>query len=440
MRSVTATTTSLKAAASSKLCALPRFQYFSSASKHMNASAQHGGAAANIRGHVAGSSSSDSEGYGYPSTLCPAITQERDCFIDFYGDISSSDEDEEEDEQFNRAVTEELQEIDDDVDDLQNFENPCEEFYEDPVPFVSEYNRVAPLCGWSGDARSRKKQLLQNWFGKEYYEDIVTECCIPMEMSHSEDAERNLTEHIRSGGNLHSSAAYAAIDLAEDEELFEEEQSEADNDFSIACERLDDSVDEFRRIVRKYCSTSIYAMVHRCGRPYFPAQQPAPRQLNFRHPALSHPSRSRLIRSGGMMLTLLRRLSLFNATPDFSVLNIRFISDIGRRCCSIFVTQLHSILDCHIERRIAFGSQCGLPPHAANTTLPPSFVVLRRFMNQNCFILPATWSKGFRPLTLAPYCLGMSAEAVEAECPTAADVESKLEELEDMYQVRERMW
>jgi hypothetical protein len=60
-------------------------------------------------------------------------------------------------------------------------------------------------------------------------------------------------------------------------------------------------------------------------------------------------------------------------------------------------------------------------------------------MNQNCFILPVSSSKDnmFWPLTLAPYRLGLCAQAVEAECPTAADVESKLEELEDMYQVRE---
>jgi hypothetical protein len=41
--------------------------------------------------------------------------------------------------------------------------------------------------------------------------------------------------------------------------------------------------------------------------------------------------------------------------------------------------------------------------------------------------------------TRFPYLLGMCAQAVEAECSTAADVESKLEELEDMYQVRENV-
>jgi hypothetical protein len=43
-------------------------------------------------------------------------------------------------------------------------------------------------------------------------------------------------------------------------------------------------------------------------------------------------------------------------------------------------------------------------------------------------------------LTLAPHYIGLSVEAVEAECSTAADVESKLEELEDMYEVRENLW
>jgi hypothetical protein len=32
----------------------------------------------------------------------------------------------------------------------------------------------------------------------------------------------------------------------------------------------------------------------------------------------------------------------------------------------------------------------------------------------------------FSPLTLAPYRLGLCAEAVAAECTTAADIESKL--------------
>jgi len=65
----------------------------------------------------------------------------------------------------------------------------------------------------------------------------------------------------------------------------------------------------------------------------------------------------------------------------------------------------------------------------------------RRFMKQNCFIVPVSQKNTedddpFSPLTVAPYRLGLSAEAVEAECRTAADIESKLEELEDMYQVR----
>jgi len=78
-------------------------------------------------------------------------------------------------------------------------------------------------------------------------------------------------------------------------------------------------------------------------------------------------------------------------------------------------------------------------------------------MRQNCFIVPASHPgrfvrqdgygriepeshflpEKFSPLTLAPYRLGLSAEAVEAACATAADIESKLEELEDMYQVRQ---
>ena len=78
-------------------------------------------------------------------------------------------------------------------------------------------------------------------------------------------------------------------------------------------------------------------------------------------------------------------------------------------------------------------------------------------MRQNCFIVPASHPgrfvrqdgygcivpeshflpEKFSPLTLAPYRLGLCAEAVAAECATAADIESKLEELEDMYQVRQ---
>ena len=59
-------------------------------------------------------------------------------------------------------------------------------------------------------------------------------------------------------------------------------------------------------------------------------------------------------------------------------------------------------------------------------------------MRQNCFIVPLSDSARedkFSPLTLAPYRLGLCAEAVATECATAADIESKLEELEDMYQV-----
>jgi hypothetical protein len=325
----------------------------------MYANPQQAGAAANIRGRDAGSSSSDSEGFEYPSTLCPAVSYEdRDFNIDFYGDTEECDI---EDEHFNHAITEELEEIDDDLDGIDTLLPPCE-FLDNPVPFISEYNRVAPLCGWSRDARSRKKAIFQNTFGEEYYQDLCAACCIPEDTSRSEDAGRQLMEHIRCGGNVHSSAAYAAIDLAEDEAMFEEEQCEADDDFSIACERLAASVDEFRQIVRKYCSTSNFIMVHRCSRPYFPAQQPAPRLPNFRLPALSHPSRSRITRSGGILHTLLRRLSLFNATPVFSVLNVRFLSGIGRRCCSAsFVTQLHSTLEYFIEGRIASGSQYVLP-------------------------------------------------------------------------------
>lgn len=59
-------------------------------------------------------------------------------------------------------------------------------------------------------------------------------------------------------------------------------------------------------------------------------------------------------------------------------------------------------------------------------------------MRQNCFVVPVShYENQFSPLTLAPYRLGLSAEAVAAECATAADIESKLEELEDMYQVRQ---
>ena len=63
-------------------------------------------------------------------------------------------------------------------------------------------------------------------------------------------------------------------------------------------------------------------------------------------------------------------------------------------------------------------------------------------MKQNCFIVTVSQKNTedddpFSPLTVAPYRLGLSAEAVEAECRTAADIESKLEELEDMYQVRQ---
>ena len=72
-------------------------------------------------------------------------------------------------------------------------------------------------------------------------------------------------------------------------------------------------------------------MVHRYGRPYIPEQQHAPRQPAFWLPALSHPSRSQIIRSGDIMHTLLRRLSLFNATPDFSLFGFELsISQLDR--------------------------------------------------------------------------------------------------------------
>ena len=72
-------------------------------------------------------------------------------------------------------------------------------------------------------------------------------------------------------------------------------------------------------------------------------------------------------------------------------------------------------------------------------------------MKQQCFVVDHDAMPPYSPLNVChphklgaddtryPYLLGMSAEAVEAECSTAADVESKLEELEDMYQVRENL-
>ena len=153
-----------------------------------------------------------------------------------------------------------------------------------------------------------------------------------------------------------------------------------------------------RRIVHKYCIASNNIMVHRYGRPYIPEQQHAPRQPAFWLPALSHPSRSQIIRSGDIMHTLLRRLSLFNATPDFSVLNYRFLSWIGRRCCSISIaTQLHSRLEYHIERRIASGSQYVLCPHTAKTAFPCSFVV-NGSTSSGCDLSGQSRSSSVRPM------------------------------------------
>jgi hypothetical protein len=333
---------------------------------------QGGAAAANP-----GSSSWDSE--GYPSTLCPAISFHPHT-VPFYDDITPEDFGEDDQDRLRCAVEEELEEIDDDLDELEEYLKDSLIAHTHDVgdgdwpAFISEYNRVAPMCGWSCDAQRRKRELFAESPAKELEEmvDDMFSCACDFAPPEARD---QVIEHCQSGGALHSSAVYAIIDPAEDEQLFHEAQSEADSDYAAAIERLEDSTDVFRRIVRKYGTVSLYTMTRRCGRVYTPVKQPAPSHPAFWNPALSHRARNQIIRSSGIMHTLLRGLSLFNVTPNYAVLNDRFVSWIGRRCCStLMITQLSELLEHDIEGRLASGSQYVFDPSAALPSFSRSFV------------------------------------------------------------------
>ena len=302
-----------------------------------------------IAASYSGSSSDDSE--GYPSTFCPVVYSEGP-FYEFYGDMPEEDRDE---DILYEALRDELQEVDDDLDDVEHFDFGSHDYF----AFVREYNRVAPQCGWSQEARNRKKQLFAK-FGVSNdqtltikWNDVLDQDSPAVAAAHD-----SLDRHCNSGGSSHCSAVDAIIDPLEDEALYEEVEAEAKDDFAIALERLEKSTEEFRQVLRKYGTVTNFSLAHRCGRRYMRAHQPVPRQPVNWMPAFLHPVRARAIRSSGIMHTLLRRLSLFNVTPDFALLNTEFVDSIARRCCSaIMASQLHAQFEQHIEHRIAAGSQ-----------------------------------------------------------------------------------
>jgi hypothetical protein len=251
------------------------------------------------------------------------------------------------------ALRDELEEVDDDLDDMEHFDFDCDP--SDYFAFVREYNRVAPQCGWSQEARNRKKQLFAK-FGVRARAPALSVC--DKDSPAVAAAHVCLLNHCYSGGSSHCSAVDAIIDPLEDEALYEEAEAEAEDDFAIALERLEESTEQFRQVLRKYGTVTNFLLAHRCGRRYMRAHQPVPRQPVNWMPALLHPVRARAIRSSGIMHTLLRRLSLFNVTPDFALLNSVFVASIARRCCSaIMASQLHAQFEQHIEHRIAAGSQ-----------------------------------------------------------------------------------
>ena len=306
-----------------------------------------------IAASYSGSSSDDSE--GYPSTFCPVVCPEGPAPFDcFYGAMPEEDRDE---DILYEALRDELEEVDDDLDDMEHFDFDCDP--SDYFAFVREYNRVAPQCGWSQEARNRKMQLFAKFRVSNDFEcysefDSVCDKDSPAVAA----AHDSLDRHCYSGGSSHCSAVDAIIDPLEDEALYEMAEAEAEDDFAIALERLEEGTEQFRQVLRKYGTVTNFLLAHRCGRRYMRAHQPVPRQPVNWTPALLHPLRARAIRSSGIMHTLLRRLSLFNVTPDFALLNTEFVDSIARRCCSaIMASQLHAQFEQHIEHRIAAGSQ-----------------------------------------------------------------------------------
>jgi len=297
-----------------------------------------------------GSSSDDSE--GYPSTFCPVVYSDGP-FYEFYGDMPEDDRDE---DILYEALRDELEEVDDDLDDMEHFDFDCDP--SDYFAFVREYNRVAPQCGWSQEARNRKMQLFAKFRVSNDFEYFEFDSVCDKDSPAVAAAHDSLDRHCYSGGSSHCSAVDAIIDPLEDEALYEEAEAEAEDDFAIALERLEESTEQFRQVLRKYGTVTNFLLAHRCGRRYMRAHQPVPRQPVNWTPALLHPLRARAIRSSGIMHTLLRRLSLFNVTPDFALLNTVFVASIARRCCSaIMASQLHAQFEQHLEHRIAAGSQ-----------------------------------------------------------------------------------
>jgi hypothetical protein len=318
-----------------------------------------------------GSSSEDSE--GYPSTFCPVVSDSIHLIrSEFYGDMKDPNGDDV--NQLYNALREELEEFDDDLDDVNDGvgrDEFSDDFciYKDDLgkqAFVSEYNSVAPLCDWSQEARDRKKELMYplRTYSQTYLMDSLglgLDWFLDRDSFEGEALLETLGGEFESGGNVFCSTVYAAIDPLEDKALYEEAQDEADDDFAIALQRLQESTDDFRRVLRKYGTVTNYTMAHRCGSRYMRVQQPAPptpRQPATWTPTLLHTTRARVVRSSGIMHTLLRKLSLFNLTAGFAQLNTLFVNSIARRCCStLMVEQLHAQFEQHLECRIAAGSQ-----------------------------------------------------------------------------------